>query len=622
MPADRDPARRAPARPLPPGAAGPGPCARLVNAASRGVAPILLALLLALPSLTVGWLADDYVHRAAIDGQVFGHPGGWDLYDCADGDPARMAWSQDHGFPWWSAADLKVRFLRPLSSAMTHLDHRLAGGAAWPAHLLSALCYAGLVAGVWRLLRLTLPSGAGGSGGLAGLAALLYAVDDSHTLAVAWPSNRNAAVATALVVWGLVAWLRYRRDGWRLGQPLAWLAWLAALAAGEAALGAMALPGAYELCGGPEPAAQGWSRRARNLVPFAALGLAYAAVYKLGGYGAYHSAAYLDPLRETPQFLAAAWQRLPMLLGALVVRLPVEAAVGDGRLAAPMAAVGWASLAWLGWLGRRAWAWCDAPTRLQLRWLLLGSAASLLPATATFAAHRLLVAASIGAAALLALIFAASLPTLAAAWPMAAGPVSPPQRWAARLLAGLHLLAAPLLFLGGTAGLAWASHRVALSLRVPAIAAAAGKTAVLPAAPDLMAVYLPVSLMAQGLPAPRRWWTLSAGMQDCQLRVVDAHSIELRPLGGPWLDTDAERLFRSRDLPLRRGDRVQLRGFRVEVLGADAAGHPEHLRVVFEQRLDDPDLQWLRWGRDGVEPLQLPPVGVWLDLPRAAWLGL
>ncbi len=626
MPVDRDPAipapPPAPLRPTdPPALAGQWLAGPWLAAASRGAMPVLVALALALPSLAMGWLADDYVHRAAIDGNVVGHPGGLDLYDFADGNAQRMAWNQDHGFPWWTATDLKVRFFRPLSSALTHLDHRLAGGDPWAAHLLSALCYAGLVAGVWRLLRRTLPGAAGGGGGAAGLAALLYAIDDSHAMAVAWPSNRNALVATGLVVWGTLAWLRYRQDRWRRGQALAWLLWLAALAAGETALGAMALPGAYELCGGPEPAAQPWRQRARRLLPFAALGLAYVAVYKIGHYGAFHSAAYLDPLGETPQFLAAAWQRVPMLIGALFGRVPVELAVADSRLAAPLAAAGWAVAALLLWLGRWALAQSDALTRQHLRWLLLGSAASLLPAAATFAAHRLLVVASIGAAALLAVVFAAALPGLAASWPQAASPVPAAQRWAAQLLAVLHVAVAPLLFLGGTAGLVWVSQRVEASLRVPALGAAAGKTAVLPAAPDLIALYQPVSMLAQGLPVPRRWWTLTAGMQDCLLRVVDDHTIELRLESGAWLDTDAERLLRSRDLRFARGDSVRLSGLRVEILSANPAGEPDHLRVVFDQRLDDPDLVWLRWGRAGVEPLHLPPPGPWLRLARSPWMG-
>lgn len=597
----------------------PGWAMGAVTWGSRGAIPLLLAALLALPSLGVGWLVDDYVHRAAVDGNIAGHPGGLDLYDFADGNPQRMAWNQDHGFPWWTAPDLKVRFLRPLSSLLTRIDHQVFGDAPWLAHLLSVLCYVGVVAGVWRLMRRILPGTA--AGGMAGLAALLFAVDDSHTLAVAWPANRNALVAGGLVVWGMVAWLRFREDRWRPGQALAWLLWIAGLAGGETALGAMALPGVYEWLGGPEPCAQPWRQRVRQLLPFAVLGVAYLVVYKLGNYGSFHSAAYIDPLRETPQFLLVALLRVPMMVGALLLRVPIELAVIDGRWAMPMALMGAVCAGVLAWLLVTVRSVCGPETVRHLRWLTLGSLAALLPAAATFPAHRLLLVPSIGAAALLAVVFVGCLPAMAEGLGIARSPVGGGPRRIAGGLAVLHLAIAPVVFVSGNAVLGWAAHRVEGSLRVPALAAAVGRTAILPAAPDLLAVYQPAAMMAQHLPQARRWWTLTTGLHDCHLLVVDAHTMELRPDQGVWLATEAERLLRSRDLPLFAGDIVQLRGFRVEIVHADPAGNPDHLRVVFEQRLDDPDLVWLRWGADGVEPLTLPPTGRWTRIARSPWLG-
>lgn len=107
---------------------------------------------------------------------------------------------------------------------------------------------------------------------------------------------------------------------------MAWLLWLGGLASGETALGAMALPGAYEVFGGAEPAAQPWRARARRLLPFALLGFAYLAVYKVCNYGSFHSSAYIDPLREPGPFAAAAAIRVPMMLAALIAHIPVEIA--------------------------------------------------------------------------------------------------------------------------------------------------------------------------------------------------------------------------------------------------------------------------------------------------------
>lgn len=600
----------------------PGWAIRAVAWASGGGMPVLLAVLLALPTLGVGWLADDYVHRAAIQGAISGHPGGLELYDFADGNLERMALAQDQGFPWWTAPDLKVRFLRPLSSALTRIDHQLLGETPWLAHLLSVLCYAVLVAGVALLMRRILPRGSVGAAGLAGLATLLFAVDDSHAMAVAWAANRNAVVATGFVVWGMVAWLRYREDGWPSGEALAWLLWVAGLAAGETALGAMALPGAYELLGGREPSAESWRSRAQRLLPFALLAQAYLTVYKLGNYGSFHSSAYIDPLRETAQFAGTALVRVPMMLGALIARVPVELAVIHGEVVPAMAVAGGLAAAALVWLVAGVRSLCDAVTWRHLRWLFAGSLLALLPAAATFPAHRLLVVPSIGLAAALAVVFLGSLPGLAAALGTAQSPVSTGRQAAAVLLAVLHLALAPVIFVGSAQVLGWVSGRFEGALRAPALAGAVGRTVVLPAAPDLMTVYQPVAMRGSHLPHPRRWWTLTTGREDCMLRVVDAHTVELRPERGVWLATDVERLLRSRDLALRPGDTVRVRGFSVAILQADALGNPHHLQVTFDQRLDDPDLVWLSWGQDGVEPLKLPPLGQWLRLPRSRWLGI
>ena len=85
-------------------------------------APLLLALLamlLTLPSLWVGWQFDDYLHRqtileAGISTVLM------NLFVFMDGDAAHTRHLMDSGaFPWWALAEGKVAFWRPLS-ALTH----------------------------------------------------------------------------------------------------------------------------------------------------------------------------------------------------------------------------------------------------------------------------------------------------------------------------------------------------------------------------------------------------------------------------------------------------------------------------------------------------------------------
>jgi hypothetical protein len=78
------------------------------------------AVLLALPGVRSPLLLDDVVHRAMLEDRL---PGArWsslELYDFV-GAPERPATVlRDHGsVPWFTADDLKLRFVRPLSSAL------------------------------------------------------------------------------------------------------------------------------------------------------------------------------------------------------------------------------------------------------------------------------------------------------------------------------------------------------------------------------------------------------------------------------------------------------------------------------------------------------------------------
>src|SRR5262245_55912871 len=91
----------------------------------------VLAMLLALPSLGVGWVLDDYYHRTVLLGtsrfrDLLGPP--WEMFRFFRGDPARTGRLIDLGvLPWWTYPGLKGEFLQ----ALTVLTHRL-DYALWP----------------------------------------------------------------------------------------------------------------------------------------------------------------------------------------------------------------------------------------------------------------------------------------------------------------------------------------------------------------------------------------------------------------------------------------------------------------------------------------------------------
>ncbi|MBM4342874.1 MAG: hypothetical protein FJ100_05810 [Deltaproteobacteria bacterium] len=570
---------------------------------------VLIAIVVALPALGAGTLIDDWGHAATVQGKVPGAPAWWNLYDFGDGNPVRMRQAQDIGYPWYAHPELRVRFLRPLSSALTYLDHTAFADCPWVAHAISIALYALVVAGVATLLLRTLGPGLGG------LAAVLYAVDDAHTIPAAWLANRNALVAAAPAIWGTVAWLRWRQDGWGAGRVWAVAGFALGLAGGETALSALALPVCFELSGAGSPGSRPL-QRLRALWPLLAMAVVYALSYKALGYGASHSGAYLDPVRETGPYLAAAGLRIPGLLGVMAFNAPIEITVAMPGSMWWFAAVGLAGVATVALLVRRAWAALDAEAQRHLPWLVLGSLLALVPVAATFPAGRLLTVASIGGAAAVAVAIGSPLPVLARAAGLAVQRASIAVRGTAWILVALHVVLAPLAFFGGTLVLGWASRAVAGPAYREGLDAAAGKTAIFPAVPDVMGIYGLLWRVAYKQPAPSRWRALGLALHDIELRVIDAHTVELRTVQGVLLETEAEQIMRGpRDL-FEPGDRVEINDMTVTVLQTDGQGHPTRLAFRFDRPIDDPDHVWLQWKDGRLRRMELPRDGLWVLLKR------
>src|SRR5690349_17513540 len=90
----------------------------------------VLAIVLSLPTLTIGWLADDYAERwVAMHDQAMGFPGtiaGMKSY--VTGEPETHRYLAEHGvLPLWSDPDMKLCFWRPLSEVTEWSDYQV-----WP----------------------------------------------------------------------------------------------------------------------------------------------------------------------------------------------------------------------------------------------------------------------------------------------------------------------------------------------------------------------------------------------------------------------------------------------------------------------------------------------------------
>ena len=550
---------------------------------------LLAATLVSLPALGLGFVIDDYFHVWLVEGG--GLPAALELFTFSDGDPTNNALRREEGpYPWWTLDELRLKFLRPLSGFTHWLDYQLFGRWTLPMHLHSVAWHLGVVAVATAALRRLLPVG------VAGLAAVLFAVDDAHALPALWLANRNALVAFGIALAGVLAHLRWRQDGWTPGALLGPLLLGLGLLGGEPALGAFAYLGAYELVGRDEPLAA----RAQALLGPVAVGAAWVVAYKLGRFGAWGSGIYLDPTAQPVDWLMAAPMRLLAEAGNLLASVPIDfwmllpelqpVIVGSGVLAVLVTAA----------IVKLAWPSVPAETRRGLGVLLLGSLLSLLPVISTFPSARLLLAASLGSAALVAAVIVAAWEARGRLLVAAAG-----------LLSFVHGVWSP----AGWWLQAWVVDTldeglVEASLELPLdddVVAEQYVSVVAPPDP-MISIYAGLLWIHHGRTGGRAWWPLSMSTNTHRVRRTAADAFELTWVDGPMLTTVYEQLFRDPTHPLLAGERIELDHFTVEVL-ADDGTWPTKARFTYDRPLDDPTLLFLAWDEGAFQAIDWPPVG-------------
>ncbi len=547
---------------------------------------LLAAFVLALPSVWMGFMSDDYTHLLLLEGfPALGSR--YDLFRFAGGDVEGLKRMMQEGpYPWWTLPELKLAFWRPLSSALAVLDHRLFGRTPEFWHLHSLVWVLGVVALFGALLRRFLP------GAVGALALLLFAIDDARVMPTAWIANRNAFVAAAPALLGLWMHLEWReaRRAWALPVSLAGFA--LGLMGGESALGLLAYVLAYELLGARGSVAE----RLRGLAPVAVLGLAYLVFYKVSGYGAFGSGSYVDPVGETGRFLVTAAGRIPALLGGLLVGVPAELWVAGPAVRPVLVGVGLLGVGLVALLVRAAWPGLTEDERRHCRWLFAGAFLSLLPGAAVFPSNRLLLVPGLGSAVAVAVVLVHARREWVRGWRpkgLMAG---------AAVLTLVHLVLPPLLWPAFLFGLNTLNARGDAMLQVTRReldeARLPGQRVVTLAVPEpLSAMYAPIILAAQGMPKPRAWWTLTLSPEPHVFTRTGPAAFELALTQGRFLTSEFEHLFRGPTHPLPQGAKVDLGGLRVTVLEADAGG-PTRVGFELDTPLEDPSLVLLHW-RDG-----------------------
>ncbi len=568
----------------------------------------LIAMILVSPSLRVGWLFDDDFHRLTIRGSTHcpTFSGSiWDMFRFLDGDPARTMKLVDYGgLPWWTVPEVKGSFWRPLTILTHWIDYRLWPDAAWPMHLQSILWYGLLVLAAAALYRRMM-----GAGIAAGLAAILFAVDDAHSIPAAWLANRNAIISAVFGALAILAHDCWRRQGRTRGALIAMLCAAASLLSAEAGVGTFAYLAAHAVCLDHGK----WHRRALVILPYLAILILWRVSWTLGGQGVRHLGLYVDPIGEPGVFALSVIQRVPLLMLGQWAAPPSEVSILlSNQFMLLLQLLGLAVIALLA-----AAMWPLLRRDPIARFWALGMALSLVPICATFPANRLLIFVGIGAMGLLAQFLSRVLRLEDR--PSAA----PSSRRSLRVLgwslAVIHLGLAPIAMAMTAAypmGFKRLNHE--LTVRTALDADVEQQDLIIVNAPSSMhALYLSVQRELAGQPVPRHTRVLAPALPAVVIRRLDERTLSIRPENS-FIAWRFEHLFRSERRPMSVGQQVKLTGLTIEVTELTPDLRPAEAVFHFAVPLEDSSLRWLHW-QDGEFISFIPPkVGETIELrPRS-----
>lgn len=575
----------------------------------------VLAVALCSPALRGDFVADDHLHRLLLRDDP-GIPGltsrPLDLFVFANGDRDDTQALMDAGvFPWWTSPDVRLAFMRPLSSATHVLDHLL-----WPDSPTAALAhnlvwFALALVAVWAFYRRFVDVR-----WLAVLAFLIYAIDDARGPPVSWIANRNAMIALVLAIPVLLAHDRWRRRGWSHGAYVGPALLAVALLAGESAIaiGAYLAAHALHLDRG--------SLRSRfvSLLPYLGVVVVWRIAYVILGYGVHGSGIYIDVGADPGAFAAAVSTRLPLLLQGQIA-LPwsdlsvVYPLIGERALTvAAVAAAAFLAAALVAALPllRR-----DPVSRFFATGMVLAA----VPVCSTFAADRLLWFVGLGGAGLVA-----SLVGAAAAERRALGQSRARRGFAvsvAIVLGLVNVVAAPLMLLSRSQSMVDVGALVSTGTdSIPMDPAVVDKTVVLVSSPaDPIGAYVPLMRESRGEPRPGRIRWLATGRGEVRVDRVDRRTLRIEPRDG-FVAHEMDYMLHD---PARRfavGERVRLSGLDIQVAAVTGDGRPRAILATFDRPLEDPGLVWMRWGTRGFVPYQPPTSGIAHELPPVDYYAL
>ncbi|TET31620.1 MAG: hypothetical protein E3J72_22170 [Planctomycetota bacterium] len=558
-----------------------------------------IAVVLALPSLWGGLLADDYYHRLVIHRPASYPdvlPHALDTYRFADGDPDHARRLMDFGaLTWYANPEFKAGFWRPLTSITQFVEHKAWPNSPWLMHLQSILWYGALALAVAFLFRRFM-----GVTLAAGLAALMFAIDDAHNWPVGFLANRHGLIACLFGVLALLMHDSWRREGKHAKGVAAVALFILALLSGEGGIGTVAYLAAYALFLDTGT----WKRRAASLAPYLVVVIVWRIAWSAMGYGLEGTGLYTDPLREPLKFFMFFWIQAPLLITGQAAQPPAEIQ-GLITIFQPLTILLFAAIA-----GFFLWAaWRIMKKDRVARFFGAGALMALVPACASLPHNRNLMFAGIGAFALIGLWLAQLSQRTT---------VKRLTKAVAVVLIGIHFILAPLMLmllsrfpLGPNT--AWENFS-----RIPGMDEIDGRDLIIVNHPAPMLPYYYLGDRAtnnEPLPAHTR----VLGQVFSPVTVTRTSPTQIRVRCEYGFSDYFSRILNGLCRKMSVGDEVRVTGMTARVTEAEDTGLPIEAVFTFDRNLDDDSLVWMQWSEDSFKPFNPPAIGESVEL-EPVWL--
>ena len=596
---------------------------------------LALSLWMYWPTLQHGLFADDYVAMAILDGKFAAPRNRLDVFNFADGTPEDVAALQRLGsIPWWAPSDYRIAFMRPLSSALWHIDRALFGRSYGAYHAHSLFAFFLLVIAASVFYRRIMPAG------VAAFATLMFALDDSHHFPVVWLSNRGGIYALFIGVLALLAHLRWREEGRPVYGWLSGALVCIGLLFGEWALSMLAYVLAYELLGASGPLRKRAPALLPSLLPSAVFLISRALLH----YGARGSGAYIDPGAEPMRFIEALGERIPLFIADMLWNVPAE--WWDHGTPWRDQILGWWMIPPSLWIQLPGWHFfqytfgllsmlvlaaavrfiypgLSSSERRHVRWLLLGSAGALMPVVGSFLSTRLTISAYFG----LAPVFALVLRQIARRLRALGSP---------RLLnfAACYAVVAIILHVQVFAPLRddiqaqvdgqAVTTEWALAAELDPAQLEKQRVFLLAGAEFTSTFFFSYIWSSHGRPQPLSYYPITTAPSAQFIERTGPAELRLSSLGGRYLSSGHEEMFHSPDRTWLEGQWQAQPGLSIMAEQVDA-GLPRALRLRFERPLEDPSYVFLVAAPYGLVRFYPPPLGVQRLVQRAAhpsWVAL